>query len=235
MNLQKILYSFFFSLLLQSISAHILTPIDTIRLSQVEKKITPYPRQPIIIKTNPTAILWGPILCTAEYRIMVEVPSSKNQSMQIGISYLGKSPVWAIMENQKKTGVRQDFIVSGLRVQVANKFYLVKKKYGSPFGFYIAPQVSYSNAHIAIGKSRAYRKAYYDITQFTANVLAGFQVGRGKRFTADVFAGIGYKKNTWIYHINSFHSKPYDTKDFGAFYNSHIKLTLGINFGWTIF
>ncbi|MGQ0828820.1 MAG: hypothetical protein ACT4ON_10540 [Bacteroidota bacterium] len=234
MKLQRLLYCLVFSLMLQSVT-YGLSPTDTIRLNPIPKKTTPYPQQPIIIKTNPTAILWGPIFFTAEYRLMVEMPSSKNQSIQFGISYLGKSPIWAIVEKQAGTGWQPHFVINGIRIQFANKFYLTRKKYGSPFGFYIAPHVSYSNAHISLSKSRAYRKVYIDATQFSANLLVGLQVGRGKKFTADVFAGLGYKKNTWIYHSTSYKSTPYDTEDFGVLFNFPIKLTLGLNLGWALY
>ncbi len=211
-------------------------PTDTIRLKvSAQKKISSYPRQPIIIKTNPSAILWGPILFSAEYRVMVEMPSSRTQAMQFGISYLGKSPLWAIMEKQTKTGWQPHFVVNGFRIQIANKFYLIQRRRGSPFGFYIAPQVSYSNAHIALSKYRAYKKTYIDATQWSANILVGVQVGRNKRFTADVFAGLGYKKNIWTYHATSYRVGPYDTQDFGTLFNSPLKLTLGLNLGLALY
>ena len=201
------------------------------------KKTISYPQQPIIIKTNPAAILWGPIVLTSEYRVMIEMPSSKNQAMQFGISYLGKSPIWSAFEKQVNlTSIHKiHFVVTGLRVQVANKFYLVRKKYGSPFGFYVSPLVSYSNARISISRATAYRNSYYDVTQFSASIIAGVQVGRNKKFTADLFGGIGYKKNTWYHHLNSHRVIPFDTEDFGDFYNSPVKLTLGINFGWALY
>ena len=235
MKLHKIIYCLLFSLLFNSANASSLSPADTIRLNPVPKKTARYPQQPIIIKTNPLAILWGPIILTSEYRIMVEMPSSKNQSMQFGISYLGKSPIWSIVEKQTKTGYHPlHFVMNGLSIQIANKFYFVRKKYGSPFGFYIAPMVVYSNAHISLSKARAYRNTYIDATQFSANIIVGLQVGRRKRFTADVFGGLGYKKNTWIYHATTYRTGPYDTKDFGKFFNSPVKVTLGVNFGWAI-
>jgi hypothetical protein len=132
-------------------------------------------------------------------------------------------------------GWQPHFVVSGLRIQIANKFYFVQKRYGSPFGFYIAPMVSYANAHISPSRVWAYKKAYIDAIQFTANILAGVQVGRGKKFTADFFTGLGYKKNSWQYHLSSYHTAPFDTSDFGDFFNSSIKLTLGLNFGWALY
>lgn len=237
MKLQKIIGCFLFSLLLYSANAHTLSPADTIRLKPVVKKTTPYPHQPVLIKTNPFSVLWGPVPLTAEYRLMIEMPSSKNQSLQFGISYLGKSPIWALVEKKSKTGFHPlDFVITGLSIQVANKFYFERKKNGSPFGYYIAPEFCYSNAHISLSKFRAYRKTYIDATQLSANIIIGHQVGRGakKRFTTDVYAGLGYKKNIWIYHANTFTTGPYNTSDFGKFFNSDVKVSFGINLGWAI-
>lgn len=122
-----------------------------------------------------------------------------------------------------------------MRLQIANKFYLIQKKYASPFGFFVAPHVSYSNAHISIGQSRASQNAYYDITHFNINLLAGVQVGRGKKITAEVFGGIGYKKNTWVYHDSSYTIAPIDISDLGDYYNSNLKLTLGFTLGYALY
>ena len=236
MRLQKIIYFFLFSLMLQSMNANTLAPDDTIRLNPVQKSKPAYPRQPTIVKNNPNSIIWGPVVLTAQYMIVVEVPTSKNQSMQVGISYLGKSPIWSVIEQKTKGAYHPlHFVISGYSLQIANKFYLVRKKYGAPFGFYVAPEVCYSNAHISMSVQRYYRKNYVDATQFSASLIAGLQVGRKKRFTTDVFAGVGYKKNIWFYHVNSFQNAPFPTKDFGKFFNSDVKITLGITFGWTIY
>jgi hypothetical protein len=237
MNLQKITTCFLFSFLLHSANAFTLFPADTIRMKPFVRKMTPYPQQPIILKINTLSVLWGPVPLTAEYRLTLEMPSSKNQAMQLGLSFLGKSPIWAMVEKQTKTGFHPlDFVVTGVSVQIANKFYLVPKKFGSPFGYYIAPQVSYSNAHISLSKSRAYRQTYIDATQFSVGFIIGRQLARGKakRFTTDAYVGAGYKNNTWIYHANTFTKGPYDTSDFPKYFHSHVKLTAGINLGWAI-
>lgn len=208
---------------------------DTIRLKEIVKPKKVYPRQPTLIKTNPFAVLWGPIPFTSEYKLVIEIPTTKKQSIQVGISYFRKSPILGIYELQNNNQYDPKLIITGFRLQVANKFYLIRKKYASPFGFFVAPHVSYSNAHISIGKQRALRSAYYDITHFNINLLAGVQVGRGKKMTAEVFGGIGYKKNTWNYHSPPNKISPIDMEELGKYYNSNIKLTLGFTLGRALY
>ena len=207
---------------------------DTIRLKKIEKPKKIYPQQPILIKTNPFAILWGPIPFTSEYKLIVEIPSSRKQSIQVGISYFRKSPLIALLESQTNSQYDPKLVISGLRLQIANKFYFIQKKHASPFGFFIAPHLSYSNAHISIGKSRAYRQSYYEITHFNINLLFGLQIGRGKKITSELFAGLGYKKNTWMYHSSTYKIAPIDITDLGNYYNSNFKFTLGFTIGYAV-
>lgn len=159
-------FIFFTCFLLVSFSTKAENITDTIRLKEIEKPKKIYPKQPILIKTNPFAILWGPIPLTSEYKLIVEVPSSRYQSVQVGISIFRKSPVIGIMEMQTNSQYDPKLIISGFRLQAANKFYWIRKKFASPFGFFIAPHVSYSNARISIGKSRSLKNAYFDITHY---------------------------------------------------------------------
>ena len=207
---------------------------DTIRMPVPAPKKA-YPLQPVLLKSNPLAILWGPIPFTAEYRIVAEITTGLKQSSQVGISVFSTSPIWKTIEKAAKIPSYYRLKVSGWRIQVAHKFYLLRHKRYAPFGFYISPNVSYSNAHISIGLHRYYRQNYFDFRHFNANILAGVQIGRNRRFTMDIFSGIGYKKNTVLFHATSNVILPYDTEDFGAFYNSNIKLVFGINFGYAAY
>lgn len=208
---------------------------DTIRLKPKEKEVIPYPQQPAIIKTNPFAILWGPIFYTAEYKLLLEMPTSRRQSFQVGLSYLGKSPVISLLERNMHPSQRMT--ITGFRIQIAQRFYIVRKKYGSPFGFYFSPTASFSSANITIGKSSANRKnESLNVTHFNTTLLIGVQVGRGKKITADVFGGVGYKRNTWIYQPSYYYrSIPPNIKDMGEFYNSSLKLTLGFSIGYALY
>jgi hypothetical protein len=204
---------------------------DTIRLRDTNAFKSSYVPQPLILKTNPMAILWGPIPFTAEYRMVAEITTGRKRSAQIGISYLGKSPIWSMAENYAHTPTDYQLKVNGYRIQVSQKFYLISRRRYAPFGFYISPNVSYSNAHIAIGLQRHYSQTYFDFQHFSANLLMGVQMGRRTRITMDVFWGLGYKKNTVNYHANNYRISNYNTKDFGPVYNSPVNAVFGINWG----
>lgn len=125
--------------------------------------------------------------------------------------------------------------IEGWRIQAAQRFYLISRRGYAPFGFYVSPQISYSNAHIAIGLQRYYSRSYYDFRHLNANLLIGIQMGRNSRITVDFFGGLGYKKNKVFYHFNDHNIIPYNTEDFGTQYNSSYKVTVGINFGLALY
>ena len=60
--------------------------------TKLDKKNLP-DEVPTVTKTNLLAILWGPIPITAEYRLVREVNIGEYQSVQFGVSYLGKNPM----------------------------------------------------------------------------------------------------------------------------------------------
>ena len=150
-----------------------------------------------IIKTNPLTILWGSIPLTAEYRVMVEQTSSKNQSDQIGISYLGKSPVLKLFEDSTEDS--NLLIVRGFRFQASHKFYINKlgDLLGLPFseyaphGLYISPHLSYSTAKFST-KFLNSRDVFIRITHFNVNFLVGYQLIHDF-WALDFFVGLGYK------------------------------------------
>ncbi len=223
------LYSF-------TITASEFAPVDTIVLkksiqSNLKEKIY---NAPLVLKTSPTAFLWGGVFpFTSEYRFMAEITTSRKQSEQVAFSILGKNVFLKIIEKAAKQPTDYVFKVSGWRVQYAHKFYLVNKRHHAPYGFYVAPLFSYTNAHIAIGLNRYYRKSYYDFRHFNANVIAGVQAGRIDKLTIDIYGGFGYKSNKVFYHFMNNTMIPYDTKDFGNLYNTHFNMIFGINLGYS--
>jgi len=208
---------------------------DTIRLKKDKAPVKKeYPYQPTVFKTSPTAFLWGGIFpFTSEYRLMVEIPSARTQSEQIAISVLGKNIFLSAMENSANVSTDRMLKVKGWRLQYAHKYYLVNRKHHSPYGFYVGPLISYTNAKISIGLNRYYSQAYFDVRNFNANLMMGVQFGKYKRTTMDIYWGIGYKHNEIYYHSNTFKSSVVDTDDFGDYYNSNVNLVFGINLGYS--
>lgn len=210
---------------------------DTIIVKPYVKEKKKYPYQPTVFKTSPTALLYGGVLpFSSEYRIMVEMPSNRTQSEQIAFSIMGKNIIFNQIDKNTPNSLtnRFGFKVSGWRLQYAHKFYLVNRRHHSPYGFYVAPLVSYTTINIAIGSARYLKTAYYDIRQYNINMIIGAQAGKKNRLTFDVYGGLGYKKNTVYYHSNTFNVKPFDQEDFGAFFNSNVNLVFGINLGFSI-
>ena len=188
-----------------------------------------------VIKTNPLAVLWGSIPFTSEYRFMIELTSSKKQSDQIGISYLGKSPVLKLFEDTIEN--LNLLIVRGIRFQGAHKFYINKlgiyfglpgSEY-APNGLYLSPHLSYSTAKFST-KFFNSRDVFIRTTHFNVNLLLGYQLIR-EYWALDFFAGMGYKNNIWIEHDQQ-NSININTSDFGPLYNSPVKLNLGFNVGF---
>lgn len=231
---------YFYSIILLLIHTSLLgfeLNVDTLVIKPFVKKQKVYPYQPLVIKTSPTALLYGGVLpFSSEYRIMVEMPSNRTQSEQIAFSIIGKNIIFNQVDKNTPNSLtnRFGFKVSGWRLQYAHKFYLVNRRHHSPYGFYVAPLVSYTTINIAIGSNRFLKTAYYDIRQFNINGIIGVQAGKKNRLTFDVYGGIGYKNNKVYYHTNTYTVTPFDQEDFGDFFNSNVNLVFGINLGYSL-
>ncbi len=207
---------------------------DTIKLAAAPKKKKPYPPlQPLVLKTSPTGFLAGGVPpFTSEYRFTAEITTGRKQSEQVSISYLGKNVIWTAFEKISKQPSSDIFKVSGWRIQYAHKFYLVNRRHHSPFGFYVAPHFSYTNAKVSWGLNRYYHDTYWDIRHLNANLLIGVQMGKIGKLTMDICAGAGYKTNTVYYHATSYRITKYDTSDLGEYYNGHVHLLFDISLGY---
>lgn len=223
------LYSF-------TMAANELSPIDTIVIKKstrtnLREKIY---NAPLVLKTSPTAFLWGGIFpFTSEYRIMAEITTSRKQSDQFAFSILGKNIFLKLLEKTANQPNNRLYKVSGWRIQYAHKFYLVNRRHHAPYGFYVAPLFSYTNAHLSVGLKHYYRKNYYDIRHFNANVILGVQAGRINNLTIDIYGGLGYKTNKVFFHYMNNKVIPYNTSDLPAIYNTHFNVVFGINMGYS--
>jgi hypothetical protein len=210
---------------------------DTLTIKPVVKKPKVYPYQPTVFKTSPTALLYGGVLpFSSEYRIMIEMSSNRTQSEQIAFSFIGKNIIFNQIDKNTPNSLtnRFGFKVSGWRLQYAHKFYVVNRRHHSPYGFYVAPLISYTTINIAVGSNRYLKNSYYDIRQFNINGIIGVQTGKKNRLTFDVYAGLGYKNNEVYFHSNTYKVTPFDQEEFGDFFNSNVNLVFGINLGFSI-
>lgn len=192
-----------------------------------------------LLKTNPLPILWGPIPLTAEYRFIVEEVIATNQSLQVGFSFLGKSPLLALVEDSSFNGGAPviKIKVKGFRFQAGWRYYLTNltEMFGfssgtvyAPEGFYIMPHFSYSSARFT---PRIVNPIHLRISHLNANMLLGTQLFLGDNIAMDIFAGLGYKKNKWVEYYSPTRQRVIIPTDLGGFYNGPVKLTLGFNFG----
>ncbi len=187
-----------------------------------------------VYKTNPFSIIWGPIPYTAEYKLIRETAVSAHGSFLVGISFLGKSPLLSAAENAQQnngstsSAPNQDLKVRGWRLQLAYRYYLGKRK--APRGFYCGPQLSWANAIIS-EKGFSAGNYFLEATHFNLNALAGYQVIIRDKVAFDFFFGLGYKKNTWLEHYSGRVAVLHDFDDITPLYGTHLKVTLGINFG----
>jgi hypothetical protein len=228
MNLQKTIL-LFFTLVVTAFNV-LATDCDTLRLDPIPKKKPSY-YQPLVLKTSPTAFLWGGVFpFTSEYRFMVEINSSRRQSEQLSLSWLGKG----LFVRTTNGLLNQDLNVIGWRVQYAHKFYLVRKHKFAPYGLYVAPLISYANAQISSGQKSYNHGAYLDFRHLNINAIVGIQLGKLHRLTFDAYAGLGYRKNKVFYHYANGKMIPYDTEEFGELYNSPLNAVFGINLGYSL-
>lgn len=202
---------------------------DTIRLNPVKPKKEYY--QPLVLKLCPTAFLWGGIFpFTSEYRLSVEITSGRTQSEQISVSLLDKNIFLSAASNVTQS----NFKANGWRLQYAHKFYIIRKTKFAPYGLYVGALVSYARAQVSLDLSSYYRNEYLIFSKFDVNGIVGIQVGKFHRITLDAFAGLGYKKNKAFYHYTSNNTAPYDTKDLGDLYNTHLNGVFAIQVGYSL-
>ena len=183
-----------------------------------------------IIKFNPIPILWGPLLYTGEYRLLSEFTTSKRQSTQIGVGYLGKSLIYKLMEDSLGIFGSQKTIIKGFRIQASHRFFPSRKRY-SPQGFYISPHISYAFAKLTTPYFQA-NNIYIGESNFNINMLAGVQFFIARTVSVDFFAGFGYKNLKFWQQVETkprVYFDPFDGQK--SLYNSHFKFNLGMNFG----
>ncbi len=181
-----------------------------------------------LIKTNPLAVLWGPIPYTAEYRLVYETLVLPKQSLLVGASYLGKSMLLTLLEMSDSTSQYQSkILVTGFRLQFDYRFYF-KNKQQRPWGFYIAPHFSFSKAKLYTdfyGKQNYYNEFRY----LDYGIIVGNQKVVGNS-AADFWIGLGTKRH-WVYWVESNKIEKQDDFDIIIPY---IKIYFGFNFGFSL-
>ncbi len=165
----------------------------SVSFGQDEKAHDLPPRR--LLKTNPFAILSGPIPLTAEYRIGFEQVVRSHRSFSVAFSYLNQSPIdWFTKIRSPQT------MVSGFRGQMMYRWYLSKASY-APDGFYLGPHVSYSYLDVSEKQASIPQKRLEFLNYMSANALAGYQVLLGDAVSLEIFTGVGINRR--IIHLRN--------------------------------
>jgi len=193
------------------------------------------PPKSVYFKTNPFAILQGPIPGVAEYRFAFEAVGSHKFTYQVGASYLNKSPVFSAVFPDTQGLTARDYAFPGYRLQAQVKYYFIKfsssdklSGYLLPSGAYLSLHSSYSAATLKL-KALAYPRI--DWANFNINLLFGTQIMMEDYAGIDFFMGLGYKHNTIVATDYKLKKTTLDPKEaVWPYYGSPVKIMFGFNF-----
>lgn len=178
-----------------------------------------------VLKISPTALLFGQIPLTGELRLMYEMATAPRQSSFIGASFNYSGVFLSLVNILDTTLTNQKYQFFGGRVQVAYRFYLLKKK-EAPNGLYVAPHFSFNYAKFKLKNGVEYQDFYY----INGNFLFGYQLVAG-HFAFDVCTGLGYRNNFTDYYNGVRTRRIKLPEDRPAFFQ-HLKPTLNISLGY---
>lgn len=155
------------------------------------------------LKTNPLAAMGGPIWVlfvpvTGEYKVMFEARTTKHQSIETGLSYLGPSLFLNLDELSERDTI-DGVNTHGFRAQVMYKFFLTRDQL-APEGFYVGPHISYAKARIA---NRDNSDDAFSAAKLNANVVFGYQLITPGGFTLNVYTGLGFKMRDYDFAEDS--------------------------------
>jgi len=150
------------------------------------------------VKTNPLSVMGGPLYAlwviplTNEYKVSFEAQTMSKQSVQIGLGYLGTSPLIKTIQNMAETDNDTTVTSGGFHGQLWYKFFLTGDD--APAGFYIGPHFSYAWAKMT---SSADDSQYGTASKMNINVLLGYQVITKGGFALDIYTGFGVKNKAY--------------------------------------
>lgn len=182
------------------------------------------------LKTNPLSVLGGPLYAmwivplTNEYKVYFEAQTTQKQSIQLGLGYLGTSPLIQTFINMAETDNDTTVTSGGIHGQIWYKFFLTGD--AAPAGFYIGPHFSYAWAKM---KNNYDDSQYVTASKMNIHAIFGYQVITKGGFALDIYTGLGVK------------SKAYDTPegemeqwldDLNLTNKFTVSVPLGLTFGY---
>jgi hypothetical protein len=183
-----------------------------------------------IVKTNPSAIIVGPIVFASEYRIALENTTTRNQSLQFGVSFLSQNSILKSQYESDSLYIVNNIslILRGYRIQFSYRFYL---KDDAPKGLYLAPHLSYSFAKV-FQKQKNYvnKDAYFKFVYSNFAGILGYQIIANRTVAIDIFGGVGLKYNTFdLFQNNKYEAQ---NKEDLYLFGETFKMYLGFNVGY---
>jgi hypothetical protein len=149
------------------------------------------------VKTNPLSVMGGPLYAafiplTNEYKVYFEAQTMKKQSIQLGLGYLGTSPLIQTIINMSDVDPDSTVKSGGIHGQIWYKFFLTGDD--APAGFYIGPHFSYAWAKM---KNKIDESEYVIATKMNIHAVFGYQVITKGGFALDIYTGVGVKNKTY--------------------------------------
>jgi hypothetical protein len=179
-----------------------------------------------IIKTSIFSPFFWQLPATGEYRLVGEYMFNKNQSVQLGASYLTRSIFFALLQKMAASSGAAKVAMNGYRIQGAYKYYFYNRKF-RPEGFYLAIHSSFASVK---ANFKDYPDDYQLLEHFNISLLIGGQVIIRNRVSIEIFMGPGFKNNSYISRARNGYGV-FIFEELGSSYYSHFKLTTGINMG----
>ncbi len=179
------------------------------------------------IKTSPLSVLGGPLYAlwvvplTNEYKLSFEAQTFGKQSVQIGLGYLGTSPLVKAVMDMQEAANDTTLKSGGFHGQLWYKFFLTADD--APSGFYVGPHISYAWAKM---KNSEVETEYITASKLNAHIALGYQVITKGGFALDIFTGIGIKNKT-------FDSSSTDTDELFNDLKLNNKFTVSVPLGLT--
>lgn len=150
------------------------------------------------VKTNPLSVLGGPLYAlwiiplTNEYKVSFEAQTMSKQSIQIGLGYLGTSPLIRTFQDMAESASDTTVTSGGFHGQLWYKFFLTGDD--APAGFYVGPHFSYAWAKM---KNSHDNSQYVTASKMNIHLALGYQVISKGGFALDIYTGFGVKNKTY--------------------------------------
>ena len=194
------------------------------------------PAKSIYLKTNPLALLQGPIpFYSAEARLGFEGIASDHLTYQGSAGYIFLSPIFNALIGNAPGVFGGNLRMPGYRFQGEVRYYYIKlynkkklSKVFLPSGLYVGLNASYASADF---KAKDIPVQKIDFTQMNVNLIGGAQLMYNDLFGLDVFAGLGYKNNIITYYDFNGKKEIWTPEDVGLgdFYAYPVNVKLGMN------